>query len=301
MSASRRYFKIVILLLIILAIMAAWKFYSPANIPASSEHLILSTPPEPLENERDPQSPETYTMKDKPVRGVPILMYHKISSDPKVGGLTYRVLPEDFEWQMRYLKDNGYHTVNLGDVYNFYHNGGGLPDKPVVITIDDGYKDNYYNAFPILKKYGHTATIFIVTNTVGGKNEFDTKVHLQPECEMLSWEEIREMDAAGITIGAHTLDHVHLARISVKEAERQLIESKKRLEQELNHEVKYFCYPYGEYSRSVLELVKKCGYLAATSVEPGLASSGQNPLLYSRIAVQGNFDHKRFIQELNRY
>ncbi len=301
MPGSRKLVHIGIFLGIILVLTAAWKYYSPAYVPASVDYVTIQPPADAGPEQPVEQEIKTYSMQEKPVKGIPVLMYHKVSPDPRIGSLTYRVMPEDFDWQMRYLKENGYHTVNLGQVVDYYQNGGRLPEKPIVITIDDGYQDNYAYAFPILKKYGLTATIFIVTNTVGGTNVFDTAARLQPESRMLSWDEIREMDAAGITMGAHTLDHVHLSKVNLEESRRQVIESKKRLEKELNHEVKYFCYPYGEYNRAVLDIVKKSGFTAATSVEPGLTTSRQDPFLYNRIAIQGSYDHSKFIQEVNKH
>lgn len=239
-------------------------------------------------------------VQDNPPRGVPILMYHKVSPDPNEGGLIYRVPPNDFDWQMHYLQENGYHTVDIGSVVEHFQKGTVLPEKAVVITLDDGYQDNYVYAFPILKKYGLTATVFVVTNIVGGVNEFDIKAHSQPKTSMLTWDEIKEMDAGGITIGAHTLDHPHLSKISLEEAKRQIVESKQVLEKHLGKEVQYFCYPYGQYSSAVVRMVKDSGFRAATSIEPGSVASVKNPYLLKRIAIMGKYDHQMFIKELHR-
>lgn len=237
---------------------------------------------------------------DKALNGVPILMYHKVNPDPKTGDMGLRVSPAAFEWEMHYLKDNGYHSVSLGAVVDHFQKGKNLPDKPVVITFDDGYQDNYRYAYPILKKYGFTATIFVVTNTIGGINEFDYKAHIQPKNKMLTWNEIKEMNSNGITISAHTLDHVHLTRISKTEAKRQIFESKKILEEKLGGKVQYFSYPYGEYNQAVAEMVKESGYLASTTTQLGLVQSDMNPYWLKRIGFT-SFDHQRFIEELHKY
>ena len=245
-------------------------------------------------SEADQPSPE----QEKALNGVPILRYHKVNPDPKTGGLGLRVLPADFDWEMRYLKQNGYHSVNLGALVDHFQKGTKLPDKPIVITFDDGYQDNYRYAYPILKKYGFTATIFVVANTVGGINEFDYKAHIQPKNKMLTWNQIKEMNDNGITIGAHTLDHVHLAKISQAEAKRQIFKSKIILGNELGQDILYFSYPYGEYNQADAKMVKESGYLAATTTQLGFVQPAMNPYLLKRICITGHFDHQRFIEEL---
>lgn len=235
------------------------------------------------------------------VTEVPILTYHKVSPDPRAGGLGLRVRPHDFDWQMRYLKENGYHSVDLGAVIDHFENGKVLPDKPVVITFDDGYKNNYLYAYPILKKYGFTATIFVATNIVGGINEFDYAKNIQPKNEMLTWGQIKEMNKNGITIGAHTMDHAHLTDVSPSEARQQILGSKKALERELGQEIKYFCYPYGEYNQTVADIVKQSGFIAATTTDPGVVRSDMNPFLLKRLCIIGKFDQQRFIEELYKH
>ena len=237
----------------------------------------------------------------KPLNGVPILMYHKINPDRRSGGLGLRVPPQEFAWEMAYLKKNGYHTVDMGTVLNHYQNGAGIPKKPIIITFDDGYQDNYLYALPILKKNGFTATVFVITNTIGGFNDFDLKAKIEPKNKMMNWSEIRAMDANGITIGSHTLDHPHLTKITPSEAKRQIIESKKLLEKGLGKRVRYFCYPYGDVNPAIVQWVKESGYEAATTTKPGLASARLNPYLLNRIRITGHFNHQIFIQQLNKY
>lgn len=244
---------------------------------------------------------QPWAVQEKPLKGIPILMYHKVNPDFDKGGLGLRINPADFDWEMKYLKDNGYHSVDLGAVVDHFKEGKRLPDKPIVITFDDGYQDNYRYAYPILKKYGFTATIFIVTNTVGGINEFDYRSNIQPMNKMLTWKEIKEMDANGITIGAHTLDHPHLTKISLAEAKRQISGSKKILEKKLGKEIEYFSYPYGEYDRAVAEIVKESGFRAAASSDPGVVRSATSRYTLNRISTSGRLNHRRFIEELNKY
>ncbi|MBP1761676.1 MAG: polysaccharide deacetylase [Firmicutes bacterium] len=233
--------------------------------------------------------------------GVPILTYHKVNPDRNTGGFGLRVLPADFDWQMKYLKNNGYHSVSPGNVVDHFQTGSKLPDKPFVITFDDGYQDNYRYAWPILKKYNYTATVFIVPHIVGGINAYDYYANLQPENKMLTWQEIKEMNDAGITIGAHALDHASLTKVSPAEAQRQILESKKILEQKLGKEVRYFCYPYGDFNRNIAEMVKKSGYQAATSSEEGLVQANSDPYLLKRLRINGHLSHRMFVKKLHKY
>lgn len=235
------------------------------------------------------------------LQGIPILMYHKVNPDPSTGGLGLRVPPDKFEWQMKYLRKNGYETVSLEDVMDHFEKGKHLPDKPIVITFDDGYKDNYRFAYPIMKKYGYTGTIFVVSKAIGNTNFFDVEKKLQPENKIMDWHEIRELAEAGFTIGAHTVDHPHLAEVPPEVARHQIEESKRALEHGLKKPVEFFAYPYGSYNDTVADLVKQAGYRAAVTTELGLAKADSNPFKLRRIRVTGHYSNEKFIEELHKY
>ncbi len=235
------------------------------------------------------------------LQGIPILMYHKVNPDPSTGGLGLRVPPDKFEWQMKYLRKNGYETVSPEDVMDHFEKGKHLPDKPIVITFDDGYKDNHQFAYPIMKKYGYTGTIFVVSKAIGNTNFFDVEKKLQPENKIMDWHEIRELAEAGFTIGAHTVDHPHLAEVPPEVARHQIEESKRALEHGLKKPVEFFAYPYGSYNDTVADLVKQAGYRAAVTTELGLAKADSNPFKLRRIRVTGHYSNEKFIEELHKY
>ncbi|ACV63802.1 polysaccharide deacetylase [Desulfofarcimen acetoxidans DSM 771] len=237
----------------------------------------------------------------KVMKGVPVLMYHKVNPDSGAGGFGLRVTPENFDWQMHYLKKNGYRSISLGDMLDSFQHKKALPKKPVIITFDDGYQDNYRYAYPILKKYNYTATIFVVAGLIGKTNEFDVKKHLQPENKMMDWSEIISLDNAGITIGSHTLTHPHLTGLSDAEARQEIMVSKKVLEAKLGREVQFFCYPYGEYNESMVRLVKEAGYRAATTTKQGLNYQNTDAYLLKRIRIMGKYNHEKFIEELHKW
>lgn len=234
-------------------------------------------------------------------QGIPILMYHKVNADPRTGGLGLRVTPDKFEWQMKYLRRNGYESVSLTDVMDHFQKGKHLPARPIVITFDDGYKDNHDFAYPIMKKYGYTGTIFVVSKAIGNTNFFDVEKHLQPVNKIMNWNEIRELDQAGFVIGAHTVDHPHLAKVPPEVARYQIEECKRALEHGLKKPVEVLAYPYGSYNDTVAQITKQAGYRAAVTTELGLAKPTSDPYKLHRVRVTGRYSNEKFIEELHKY
>ena len=142
------------------------------------------------------------------------------------------VPPDEFRKQMQYLHDEGYHTITMDELYEYVTNGTALPDKPVLITFDDGYIDNYQHAFPILKEYNMKATLFMITSAFG-------------ESRFVNVEQLKEMQANGIDIQSHTVNHKDLRSMSLDQARDELIGSKAVLEDRMKHPVRYIAYPGG--------------------------------------------------------
>ncbi len=209
---------------------------------------------------------------DFPAKGVPFLYYHSIASLP---GNVAGVPPAEFAAQMKYLYDAGFSAVSLDQFYAAYEGKEKLPRKPVVITFDDGYPDNYSIAFPILKQYNFTAAFFVVTG------------YMEPGQGMLTWDQLREMQAYGMTIGSHTVDHLELSKLSLAEQKNEIFQSKAKIESELGTSVDYFCYPNGKFNQTTLSLLRQAGYKLAVTTAPGTAKRGDNPLLLKRVFVNG--------------
>ncbi|HAG10410.1 MAG TPA: polysaccharide deacetylase [Desulfotomaculum sp.] len=225
-------------------------------------------------------------------------MYHKVSPDPKSGGLGMRVTPARFNLQMQYLAKNGYHTVKLIELADFIKADKTLPPKSIVITFDDGYLDNYKYAFPVLKKYGFTATVFVVADYIGKTNDFDAAKELQPVNQLLGWNEINQMSDYGITIGAHTLNHVSLTDITLPEARYEIENCKLVLEKQLGTSIEAFAYPYGHYNNQLEEIVKESGYTIAVTTKQGWATPESDPYAIKRIRIRGDYNLRKFINEL---
>lgn len=200
-------------------------------------------------------------------QGFPILYYHSVARET---GNELRMPPEEFDKQMAYLKDKGYQSVSLRQLYEAAYRGGILPEKSVVITFDDGYEDNYTNAFPILKKYGYTATVFMVTSYIDGEG-------------FLSGSQLKELTAGGWEIESHTVTHPDLTSARAADVADELKSSKEQLENELGKTVNFFAYPYGNFNNNVIQALQDAGYLLAVTTERGWASDEEDAWHVQRV------------------
>jgi peptidoglycan/xylan/chitin deacetylase (PgdA/CDA1 family) len=161
---------------------------------------------------------------------------------------------------------------------------GSLPERSVVITIDDGLADFYQNALPILMKHGVAATLYVVTGLVGGRCAW-----LDAEGEghrpMLTWDQIGQIARCGIECGAHTQHHPELDVLPLEAARKQILESKAALEGYLGRSVASFAYPYGKYCRKVREMVQAAGFTSACAVKHALSATDDDPFALARIQV----------------
>lgn len=207
----------------------------------------------------------TKEMYQKPPEGIsvalPIIVYHGVrpnylgeSDDVK----RYTIEPDILDHELAYLRDNNYHVISLNALSKYFDAGTPLPAKPIVLTFDDGWKNQYVYAFPLLKKYGFTATFFVFTSAIGHKN-------------FMSWDEIKEMDAAGMTIGGHTKTHPYLTKITDPETlAKEIGGGKQIIEEHLGHSIETFAYPFGMYNATTTRAVEKAGYRIARTSKPGL-------------------------------
>ena len=209
---------------------------------------------------------------------VPILMYHYIVPDaPKSDRLT--ISPRQLERQMRFLRNNHYNIVALEAIADLIRDKKKIPPKTVAITFDDGKKDNFTEAFPILKKYNIPATMFIIVDQVG-----------RPQGDKMNWQEIKTMQDSGlITIGSHTLTHPLLTEVTDDgELRRQIFDSKKKLEAELGRKVNTFCYPSGRFNSRIRHLVIEAGYKLAVATNPGHRVADGDLFVLKRLRISSN-------------
>lgn len=199
----------------------------------------------------------------------PFLLYHKIdrpTPDVKVRGAY--TSPHRFERQLSYLKRNAFRFMNASQMIDHYRSEGRFPDRTLCLTFDDGWKDNFTHAFPVLQKFGIPATIFLVVTCLG---ERSTKVAAEGEGprEHMSTDNIREMARAGIEFGSHTMNHLLFNRSTEQEIENEVGESKKWIENMLQKECRVFAYPAGFHTEFARDAVRRAGYIAAFSTVYG--------------------------------
>ena len=196
---------------------------------------------------------------------VPALLYHKIdlpTPDVKIRGAF--TAPRKFERQIAYLKRKGYEFYTASELIEFYRANGEFPRRSLAITFDDGWKDNYVHAFPVLKKYGAKATVFLVTSCIGETSDKVTAEGEGPR-EHLSENDIREMAAGGIEFDSHSLSHSLFHQIGEDQIEREVTESKKIIENLTQKECAVFAYPAGYFTDFAKKAIEKAGYAAAFS------------------------------------
>ncbi|MDD4004473.1 MAG: polysaccharide deacetylase family protein [Elusimicrobiaceae bacterium] len=209
----------------------------------------------------------------KKLDGIPVLMYHKIGIAPANSQLKKLwVSPDRFARQVDWLLKKGYTPIHFADLDRAVKGEAELPEKPVLITFDDGYKNNYRHAYPVLKERNAKGNIFLVHNTVGKSNLWHDPAS-EAWIEMLTWEQIGEMLASGVfDVGSHTMNHASLPLIDSNTAEWEIRESKKQLEEKLGREIPAFAYPYGAgaFDPQIRKFALDAGYRFDFSVKQGL-------------------------------
>jgi peptidoglycan/xylan/chitin deacetylase (PgdA/CDA1 family) len=208
---------------------------------------------------------------------VPVLMYHEIA-DTAATSSPLAVAPDVFAEQLAYLREAGFSTLTAGELAAFLADGTGtLPERPLVLTFDDGYRDFYTHGVPLIKQNGFTATLFMTTGGMGDETA---------EKLMLNWEQLVEVEQAGIEIGAHTVTHPKLDILPEKELREELAISKTELEDRLGLAVPGLAYPFGYSNRKVREVARELGYGYAYSVDNAMTTSGAERFTFPRLTVQ---------------
>jgi peptidoglycan/xylan/chitin deacetylase (PgdA/CDA1 family) len=209
---------------------------------------------------------------------VPILMYHAVKLAVPAGSRLV-VSVKSFERQMRFLKNHHYNVVSLETIATLLKEKKKIPRNTIAITFDDGRKDDYKYAYPILKKYNLCATIFVIVNVIG-----------RPQGDTLSWPEIKTMRDSGlIYFGSHTLDHRLLIDIKSKEEIKiQIFDSKKILEEKLGIPIDAFSYPAGGFTPQIKQFVKEAGYKLAVATNSGKNLPNNDIFALRRIKISSS-------------
>ena len=203
--------------------------------------------------------------------GVPILEYHRVTDEAMNDG-QYNVPPAEFRAQLDYLAESGYTAITVLDFIKAAKGKFILPEKPIIITFDDGYADNYHEMLPILEEHGMKATLFMVTNMIG-QNGY------------LTWDELKDMERRGVEIGSHTANHLPLTKLPEEKRDEEMRLSKLLMEWNGLKTVFSFSYPNGDYDETMPALLKQNEYLAAVTGDAGLNTFATNPYLMQRVNI----------------
>jgi peptidoglycan/xylan/chitin deacetylase (PgdA/CDA1 family)/GT2 family glycosyltransferase len=219
------------------------------------------------------------------VRAPVILMYHAIGQ-PGEHASEYVVPVKQFARQMAWLMRLGYHVLGLEDLVRFRHDGHLPPERSVVITFDDGYRDNVTVAMPVLRRYGFTATVFAVSGALGRTNEWDPAGELAGRA-LVSADDLRELSRCGFQIGAHSRTHARLTELPPKAMEDEVVRSRTDLEQAIGRPVVTFAYPHGLHDPETEAAVMRAGYEGVCTSEPGANDPAVPATALRRIEVRG--------------
>lgn len=215
---------------------------------------------------------------------VPIILYHRIDYSPIDS--RYYVTPEKFEEQMKLLHNWGYTSITTTMLIDAIINGTELPPRPFLFTIDDGNLDNYTNMFPIMKKYGFTGVLYIVSNYIGAEN-------------YMTEDQILEMYNAGWEVGSHSMNHFDLTKLDGDQLRFEIAGSKETLETKLGVPILTFAYPFGLYDDAAQDYVKFAGYIGAMGASGYTPAQGRWNLFYlQRVEIKGNEDARSFTRFL---
>ncbi|MDF2503947.1 polysaccharide deacetylase family protein [Clostridium sp.] len=276
--------KIIGISFIILIAVIVWAVIVNVNKSNNTSNVKASTVVDTKASDNKSTNKQQVQMKNND-KGVPVVMYHSVSNEPTLGNL--RITKDNFEAQMKYLKDNGYYTLTMDEVNDFITKNKPIPEKSVALTFDDGYEDNYTNVYPVLKKYGFKATVFVVTSSVDKDSTYLTSAQL------------KDMQANGVDIQSGTYANTKLGDLTMVQQLKSLQNSKQFLESLLNKKVNYVSYPFGSYNANTLDAANKAGYVLGLSRDGKWSYKTDGIYKLSRVYIGPNHTEANFEERIN--
>lgn len=253
---------------------------SPPTPEVTGEPPAEAAAPATVEPMPTPMGVYSWTLK------VPILMYHYVSVPP-AGADEYRtdlsVTPDQFREQMAYLKDNGYTTIDFYDLSQAIVSQIELPEKPIILTFDDGYLDNYENAYPILQEHGFEGTFFIVTEFIDQQRE-----------GYMTWPMIAEMARAGMRAESHSRTHPDLRGMDRDRLIWELLGSQETLAAHIGYTPRYFCYPGGWYDEATIQMLQELDFWGATTTQNGSWHGFDDRFEWRRVRIRNTTSLEEF-------
>jgi peptidoglycan/xylan/chitin deacetylase (PgdA/CDA1 family) len=236
-----------------------------------------------------------------PGAGVPVLLYHRVtpSSEADSQGVAGTSVDE-FDEQLEYLTSEGYSFRSIPELAESITTGRKLSGKAVAITFDDGFKDNFTHAFPLLRRRGIRACVFVNTGFIGRRLRY-RETFWRPGSEkddrpydFMDWDELRELSSAGVDIQPHTHTHVDLTAVSLVDAEREIRTCRDLIEEQLNKPARHLSYPYGLCSEQVVKLLAQHGFASGWTVSAKNVTPGNDRFRLGRKNAGGGMSTARF-------
>ena len=217
--------------------------------------------------------------------GVSVLMYHMIGSETDNSAI---MSAENLRWQMEYLRDHGYHPITMQELADYVTKEAPLPSKPVCITFDDGYEDNYTIVYPLMKEFGFPWTVFVITGSVGQPNR-------------MTWDQLAEMaDSQTVTIASHTVTHPRLHNLPPDEVKREIVGAQQALKEHLGIDNPWIAYPYGDYDETVDAIAKAAGIRLAVTTDAGRVHAGSYPYELKRVWIGNEVTESHYAERLTQ-
>ncbi|MBC8570474.1 polysaccharide deacetylase family protein [Zongyangia hominis] len=286
----------------------------------SSLGVLAANRSGPAVSAAEPSQPETALgekteEKSEQAVEVPILMYHHILKHGKQLG-AYTITPDEFEKDLQYIRENGYTTIKTDDLVNYVYHGVPLPEKPIMITFDDGYYSNYVYAYPLLQKYGMKAVISIIGKYT---DLYSERGDLHINYSHLNWDQLSSMEHMGTidiqnhTYNLHTTDKGRKGckknwGENAEEYKKMFREDVQKLSdqmmKEMNKDDTFFAYPFGYYCKEAEEVLKDMGFLGTFSSESGLNYITQDPQCLFHLKRNNrvhNLNTKDFFEKIMKY
>ena len=265
---------------------------TPTNTATPTPTATQTATPTPTATQTPTPTPPLPTPDgvDRTAR-VPILMYHHIA-DPPPGTDAIRqdlsVSPASFEQQLRYLREQGYESITLNELALHLTVGQELPPKPIILTFDDGYRDAYVHAFPLLQRYGYQGTFFLISAPID-----------EGDPDYLSWAQVQVMHRGGMKFEPHSYNHPDLRNRGFKFVVFQILAPKEAIEARTGETCRFFAYPSGRYDQFVIDVLRSAHFWGAVLVEQGATHTTDDLFTLRRVRVHGGDDLATFARILN--
>ena len=204
--------------------------------------------------------------------GFPILEYHTVTDTPDVDSVRYNVAPDELAAQLDYLVENGYTTITMLDFIEAKNGRFQMPDKPIMLTFDDGYADNYFEMLPLIEQRNMKAVVYVIANQIGRDG-------------YLTFEQLKDMQTRGIEIGNHTADHLPLDELSHDEIVYEVRDSKIYLEWSGVNTIYSLSYPNGKYNAEIIKILEQENYYTAVTGDAGLNTLETNQFKMHRVNI----------------